>query len=206
MTDDSDDILNCGGVDLFGSEVDALVVSIYEATIEGIEGLDRRARDGFKAAKWSDPGEKEQELIWWKDQVSLLRYHAGNMGLVSVVALFDRWLLDEGPSSKILPSNSDEWSSIERWKEVERVLGSGPLSLNDYSAISTARNAIVHHANATEFKFGRHKRIVASEFIAETDRASSVGVSDSLLSRLAEQIKAQVELWSRALQKRKPCP
>jgi hypothetical protein len=107
MTDDIDDILNCGGVDLFGSEVDTLVVSIYQATIDGIEGLDQRARDGFKVAKWSDPGEKEQELIWWKDQVSLLRYHAGNMGLVSMVTLFDQWLLDGGRSSKILPSDSD---------------------------------------------------------------------------------------------------
>jgi hypothetical protein len=87
------------------------------------------------------------------------------------------------------------------------VLDSGPLSLSDYSAISTARNAIVHHAGAPEYEFNGKKYVVSSEFIGEIAEGDfRVGVKQALLLRLAEQIKEQVELWSRALQKRKPCP
>jgi hypothetical protein len=92
----SDDIFDTPTIDVFASEVETLVISVYKATIAGIDGLNKQKRDRLKTYdRDSHPG-IDQEIEWWNGEVSAMKYHAGNMALVSLDYLFKRWIERNG--------------------------------------------------------------------------------------------------------------
>jgi len=199
-----DDFLACEPVDLFPSEIDSLVLSIYDATISGISELNRSAHQGFQVATWSHPDEKAQELAWWEDQIAVLQYHAGNVGLVSLIMLFEQWLKDfhtMGEAKNVFPKiskKSKEPSTKERFLSIEKILGSGPLSVDRVQKLLTARNSIVHHAGAAEYEFeGRHSRVDKEFISAVTEGDFRVRISRVSLMGVADEIKRQAALWFR---------
>ncbi len=170
---DDFDIFYCDPVDFFGDDVNSLVLDAYKATLEGIERLDKRVCDEFRGTIWSHPDEESHRQDHWEEQLTLLRYHAGNMGLVSLVTLFDAWMIQHG---------ADRDSKItQRFEKLEKVLGPGPLSLARFENIGLARNSIIHHSGAPEYPNGKKKYTVETEFIAEiSDGDFRVGISGDL--------------------------
>lgn len=82
-----DEFFDVSVLDVFPSEVDAVVISIYQAAMQGIEMLDRHERGALAARDVASDPLVAQERRWWEDQMQELKYHAGNMGLVSLILL-----------------------------------------------------------------------------------------------------------------------
>src|SRR5258708_18533682 len=150
MTNDIADFFG-GAVDLFGSEIDLLVVSVYEATILGIDAADKKARDGFETAGWTHRDEKSQHISWWEEQVSLLKYQAGNMGLVALITLFDVWMSRPGEEDLSIP---------KRFQKHEKDLGTGSLSAARFETVLVARNSIIHHSGAPTYEWNNKPKEV----------------------------------------------
>jgi len=205
----TNDVLDCESVDLFPNEIDSLVLSIYDATISGISELNRSAHKGFQASKWSHPDEKAQELAWWEDQIAVLQYHAGGVGLVSLIMLFEqrvKYFHAMGEARNILQKTSKkskEPSTKERFLNIEKVLGASPLSVDRLQKLLTARNSLVHHAGALKYEFKNQPCRVDEEFIGEiTEGDFRVGISREILIRVADEIKGHAALWFRKLRSR----
>jgi hypothetical protein len=201
MTDDIDDFLEVRGVDLFSEEVGAIVISLHAAALKGIDHLDQQAVLGFRGAQWTDLEEESQERHWWSNQVSRLRYHAGNLGLISLIMLFDRWLIDfqrDGIRHKIFTKEKNQTP----FHQIEDQFGSGVLSESRFQDIITARNSIVHHAAAPEYKDRGKPRKVKDEFIKVLDNELIVGLDKDDLIRVTDEIKRQVDFWNKSLQSR----
>ena len=135
-------------IDVFPFEVDTLVISLYKASIAKIEDLDKEAQIKFRSCDLVSDPQAEQERWWWDDEVQNMKFHAGNMGLVSLFSLFDHWLERH--------EQGNGWRS--RFNRLEEHLGEGPLSLRELEEIATARNSIVHHRGRKEYTYkGQHK-------------------------------------------------
>jgi len=150
-----DDPLEIGTFDLFAEEVQTVVIELYQAALAGISTLDAKTKQGFCAVEWSHPDEESQELEFWANQVAMLHYHAGNLALVSLIMLFEQWLM--GMARVLNTPQAD--GTAKRFQHVEVVLGSGPLSVSRLQDILIARNAIVHHAGATEYDYHGRKQV-----------------------------------------------
>ena len=118
-----DDFFDQPELDVFSSEVETLVIAVYNATIAGINSLDKQNCARLNALdRDSHPG-VDWEISWWNDEVSAMRVHAGNMALVSLQSLFEHWLARNGGFQKITGST---------------------LSKLRFNKIKTARNSIVN--------------------------------------------------------------
>ncbi|SRR5216683_4170047 len=192
--------------DLFHGEVDSLVTSVYTATLNGIDGWDREAREAFKSTKWSD--EKAQELAWWDEQAAMLRCHAGNMGLVSLITMFDHWLIEfeqGGQEIDVFPKAWDHRSGLlKRFERIESELFKktcvkGTLSSDRLRDLVHARDSIIHHASAAQYVDLKENTItVKDEFLGEirdTVLEFQICVNGMLLSQFSNEIKQQAALW-----------
>ena len=184
----------------FGQVLDELVISAYSTASPGISKLDQQWRDDFKKSLGS-PEMKDQLLDWWSDRVSLLRYHIGNMGLVSLLILFDRWLLDfykrgveNGIFTKVkkkakLKKKAGERSLLMvRILQVEQVLQKSSLSAERLREIIAARDAIVHHDGG--------EIVVADELINEVPAGKlRVAIDGEILIRVTKEIEWHTDAW-----------
>jgi hypothetical protein len=187
-TQTNDDIFAVPEIDVFPSEVDTVVLSVYKAAIAGIELLDKQERARFKArAIDSEPG-GFQERWWWGDQISDMKYHVGNMGLVSLTVLFDDWLARRVKKGK--------WKS--RFEQLVKQLPKTPLKVCELDDMVTARDSIIHHRGKAKFKDRKETRTVDDRFLDFDNRAGEgrVAVEESLLIDLAGKLKSFVNLWN----------
>lgn len=104
-----------------------LVISVYKATIAGIEALDKEERLRLKARDLDSDPTVRQEGWWWDEQLQAMKYHAGNMGLVSLISLFDDWLAKRHEEVFRGKKNCLKWKC--RFKQFEECLREGPLPL-----------------------------------------------------------------------------
>jgi hypothetical protein len=112
----------------------------------------------------SDPAEDQA----WEYHIQALKQHAGNMGLVSLILLFEAWL-------------------DRRGKKLEQLADSLP----ELREMRTARNSIVHHRGEAEFQYGGQTHVVNDRFL---DFDGRVGIEEPLLTELAGKLKALVNL------------
>jgi hypothetical protein len=183
-------------VDVFGSEIDALVISVYKTTIAGIEVLDKQERTSFKARGIDSDPEVQQEIRCWDRQIQAMKYHAGNMGLVSLVLLFDDWLAYKHEKVFRGKSNACEWRS--RFEQIAERLPPGPLPLPELEDMVTARNSIIHHRGEPTFKNQYEKEKEVNErFLGEDeDGKIRVAIEEPLLTVLASKLTSHVDFWN----------
>jgi hypothetical protein len=204
MTDDIDDFLETPAVDLFSEEVEAIVISFHAATLKGIRDLDQQAVLDFRYATRTEWEEGSPDREWWSNRVSRLRYHAGNLGLVSLIMLFDQWLIDfqrRGIRRKILTQVTDkDENTLPRFRRIKKELegsGGGVLSESRFQEILTARNSIVHHAAAPEHEYLGRPSKVEDEFIKLLpDNELIIGLDKDDLIRVTNEINRQVDFWN----------
>lgn len=72
-------------LDEFGLDVDELVISVYRSTIDGIDRLDKKRSTELKAE--ADEEAYPQMISIWECSLQRMKYHAGNMALVSLLSL-----------------------------------------------------------------------------------------------------------------------
>jgi hypothetical protein len=118
-----DDFFDIPEMDVFDGDVETLVILAYEAGIAGIDRLDTQRRPRPVLA--ANPG-LQMEIDWWDQQISAMRHHTGNTGLVSLVVLFDSWLAKK--YKKAFPNITGEIGWKSRFEQLENRLLSGPLS------------------------------------------------------------------------------
>jgi hypothetical protein len=174
----SADFFETPEIDVFDSEVEALVISVYKATIAGIEVLDKRERAKFRARHLDSDPEVQQESWWWDDQIRAMKYHAGNMSLVSLVLLFDHWRGNHRAQ--------------------------GPLPLAELEDMVTARNSIIHHRGESRFEYRGTVHTVSERFLRFDDALGRehVAVDETLLTDLARKLTSFVNLWTQKRRKR----
>lgn len=184
-----DDLFSVPELEVFGLDVDGLVIPTYEAAIAGIEALDKKKRAELKERGQADPT-SSPELWFWEIQIQEMTTHAGNMGLVSLLALFDHYLSRQQPNGN--------WKS---WFErLADTLGAkGPLSLGELQEMVDARNSVIHHNGKREFLDDRQKlRTVSDRFLNfDIGLDGQVGIEKELLVAVANKLKLQVEYWNR---------
>jgi hypothetical protein len=108
-----DDFFDVSEIDVFRSRVEALVITVYTATIAGIDRMDKQKRTRLKTYDRDAPPEIDQEIDWWNGEVSAMKRHAGNMALVSLHGLFEDWVERHGgfrdlPGSKLTSTRREE--------------------------------------------------------------------------------------------------
>jgi hypothetical protein len=186
-------------MDVFGGEVEALVISVYKATIAGIEELDKLRQDRFKAYDREAHPEILQESWWWEDQVQAMRYHAGSMALVSLILLFQHWL--EKRQKEEFSEAKIQWRNA--FNQLEMKFSSGPLSLAELEGMVTARNSIIHHRGKPEYESRGIVHTVGERFLGfhADSGPERVAIEEPLLIDLATKLVSQVNFWNR--QKRK---
>jgi hypothetical protein len=177
--------------DVFDSEVETLVLKAYKATIAGIEVLNNQVWARFEARGLDDP-EVQLESQLWDYDIQAMKYHAGNIGLVSLLAIFDQWL--ERKHSKVFRNNGRSWKP--RFEGLEKHFEKGPVSLAKLEEIVDARNSIIHHGGDPEFDWNG-KRQVNERFLGfyEPDGQLRVAIEESLLADLASQLRSHVDFW-----------
>jgi hypothetical protein len=181
-----DDFFLFSELDMFPSEVDILVTSVYESTIDGIELLDKQKRPEIKARNIDSDLAAQQEG-WWDSQVQAMKYHAGNMGLVSLVSLFENWR----------ERRVEKGKRKSRFEFVNSLPGT-PLTKSELEDMVTARNSIIHHRDKAEFEYGRKLYTVNDRFLDFDNplQERRVAVDGSLLTELASKLKSFVNLWN----------
>jgi hypothetical protein len=188
-----DDVFSAPVIDWdpFDAEVDALVLSVYGATIEGIGRLHKR---GCPRGNLTANPELQVEIDVWEEQISAMKRHAGNMGLVSLVTLLHDWIGRK--------SERPDWKS--QFQQLEGDLGAGPVSLSALEELMDARNSIVHHRGKSTFQWSNKDRTVSERFLDfdETSNEERVAVSKSILEEEADRMKQQVKQWIDAKRKR----
>ena len=152
-------------IDLFESEVDALVISAYRAAIDGIDRLDNRGRPRGDLA--SNPG-LQVEINFWDEQISAMKRHAGSIGLVSLVILIDRWHARHGKFQECATLSRTQWEEIRN-----------------------ARHSIVHHGDR---QFGNPPK-VTERFLDfdEPSNEERIAVTESLLKDVAGELTSYVK-------------
>jgi hypothetical protein len=190
----SDDLFNVPEIDVFPSEIEALVTSVYKATIAGIELLDKQEQAKFKACGIDyEPG-GYQERWWWEDQIQNMKYHAGNMCLVSLISIFDHWL------ARRQRQGNGRKSPFEKLTDD---LGVGPLTLAEFKEMRIARNSIIHQGGRSRFVYRNVAYTVNDRFLNfDAFADGQVAIEESLLADLSNKIKSQVDIWNREAQKK----
>jgi hypothetical protein len=173
-----DDVFDVPELDAFESEVETLVILAYETTITGVNRLDeqRRPHPDLNA----NP-ELQVEIDWWEQQVSVMKQHAANMALVSLVTLVDAWR--------------------ERHNKIQ---DSVDLKKFKWKDIRTARNSIIHHRGKPEFvdNYGDHQKV--SDLFLDFDEffhEERVTVSESVLKEVAHDLTSYVNEFNKTKHK-----
>jgi hypothetical protein len=173
----------------FTGELETTVIEVYRASIAGIEELDKRAKAESRPVlrhhdgRWSStmmdgspfppdfkPTLWELDSLSWEEHIQDLKNHAGNMGLVSLIILFEAWLKDRG----------------KKLEELVKTLPNTPFTTSDLEEMKTARNSIVHHGGAPKFRDRGKTKEVHGRFL-DYDRLR-VGISESVLMELAGKL------------------
>jgi len=182
------DFFNLPEIDVFPDQVQELVTSVYKAAIVGIEARDEQEQKKFAASSPDSDSEVQQEGLWWDDQIQAMKYHAGNMGLVSLICLFDDWL-----------ANTQEGGGREsRFQSLVDCLPEAPLSPQELKDMVVARNSIIHHRGKAEFEHQGSPYTVSERFLNfdDTFGKGRVAVEEPLLTDLASRLTSCVSLWN----------
>jgi hypothetical protein len=195
-----DDLFDTDALDVFGSDVEALVLSSYKAAIDGIGRLDEKERSRLHEYDLDVHPEVQQEIDWWDKHVEALKYHAGNIGLASLVLLFDDWL--EKRERDLLPPVKRPRGRESRFQELEKQLGKGPLSLQRLCEIVDARDSIMHHRGKSRFTWKKRTREVIDEFINEVSGELRVAIEELVLFDVTKQVTSQADFWFRTMREK----
>ena len=196
-----DDVFNTTSPDVFGSDVEALVLSSYKAALKGISGLDEKERSRLHGYDLGVHPEVQQEIDWWEEHISTLKYHASNMSLASLVLLFDDWL-EKRERDLLLPVRRPR-NRKSRFRELEQKLGKGPLSLQRVCEIVDARDSIMHHRGKSRFTWNKQSREVIDEFINEVSGELRVAIEELVLFDVTKQVTSQADFWSRSMEEKR---
>lgn len=178
--------------DTFPNEIEAVVTSMYQVTIEGIELLDERERAGFNAGIDFDQV-IQQKSMWLEERIQALKHHAGNMALVSLVILFDDWIVRQRQDGKNL---------INRFTQLVKRLPESPLTVPELENMVTARNSIIHHRGKSEFTDDKGKARSVNDQFLDFDTCVGerrVAVEQTLLDELVGKVTSFVKLWNRQM-------
>ena len=189
-----DDYFATASIDLFDSKVETLVITVYNAAIVGIKLRNDQEQEQFKACDRDAHPELTQESDWWEIQIRDMKYHAGNMGLVSLIVLFQHWL---DPQDKI------GWRTA--FKQLEETLGNGPVSLAELDKMVTARDSIIHHRGKADFELRKNHCPIPEQYL-DFDNSSKKGlvaIDESLLTDLAGKLSSQVDFWNKQRRKQR---
>lgn len=177
-TDDFFNVPEIAVEDPFRNEVEVLVLQTYKAAIAGIDMLNEQH---CPRPDLSLNPELQIEIDLWTQRISAMRYHAGNMALVTLVYLFQNWRHRNG--SPKLPS----CEFIERWQE-----------------ITDARDSIIHHNGKPEFDNPYQKqkhRTVIDQFLNFNDAGEErVAIDWSTLKAVARELTS----WEACLGGKRP--
>lgn len=199
----SDDILESEPIDTFRDSVQALVIKLYNAALDGIEYVNWQWQQESSTTQLRE--EQSQLDFWWEDHVKELRYHAGNMGLVSLITLFDNWMRDlekEGREHRIFTGAPTKDTILKRFEWIQKELGNGILTVGRLEQVLDARNAIIHHGGAPEFHYRDRHACVADEFTDSCPVELRVAVDRDVLTGLSEEVTLHAELWWKRLRAR----
>jgi hypothetical protein len=195
-----DEFFTTDWLDVFASEVEALVISVYKAAIAGIEASDKKERTRLRARDLDSDPAALQESRWRDEQIQAMKYHAGNMGLASLIVLFDDWLAKRHKEA-FPEKDNDNWKS--RFEQLEKHLCKGPLPLAEPEEMVIARNSIIHHRGKSTYE-NRGERFNVNERFLIFDEDSGqerVAIEESLLENLASNLAAHVNFWNQQMRK-----
>jgi hypothetical protein len=185
----------------FEIDLGTVVVLNHRATIDGIASLEQReiaqTRESFAAEDPEILRSLVGTLEWF---YAGLRRAANNLALVGLVTRFQHWIETFTQQLKTTPNRNNGAALIGHLKELNRRLNPGPIPLEFFEDLVTARDSVIHADAKTEWTYKKKKRAVAKGYCNGSELEIT---EDQLKDAIAKAIE-QVRWYDERLAPRRP--
>jgi hypothetical protein len=179
----------------FEVDLNTVVVKNFELTIAGITDYEQKSTEQIREECAGDSPELLGSLVgtqeWFCED---LRSAATHLALVGLVTRFQHWIEVMAKRHEIGASDrkSRECSGlIHKLKALNEKLGEGPVSLDFFSQLETARDSVIHSDSRARWDYGRKQREVAPCYCS----GSNLSVSGDQLKEAVASAVRQVKWY-----------